>query len=71
MRYFIFLTSDGSTNTATDINIDNLQVLGWSDGDDEQEAFNNLLKENEHLSKYDYENISAMELKNNKQYYLR
>jgi len=71
MRFFIFLTSDGSTNTAQDINIDNLQVLGWSDGEDEQKAFKNLLRENEQLKKHSYKNISAMELKNSRQYYLR
>ena len=72
MRYFIFLTEEGYTfqpNSESDIpDIENLQVLGTASGEDEKKAFNNFVKENEYLLDTDFENVIAMELKDEKIY---
>jgi hypothetical protein len=73
MRHFIFLTQEGYTfqpnNESATPDIENLQVLGNANGTDEQNAFDNLIKENEYLLDTDYEDVIAIELKDGKQYY--
>lgn len=73
MRYFIFLTQEGYTfqpnSESTTPDIENLQVLGTASGTDDQNAFDNLIKENEFLLDTDYKDVMAMELKNEKSYY--
>ncbi|MFA4942783.1 MAG: hypothetical protein WC564_04065 [Patescibacteria group bacterium] len=69
MRYFIFLTQEGLVKTPENIDIENLQVLGTAKGEDGDEAFKNLIKENEYLTDTDYEEVLAMELKDEKQHY--
>lgn len=67
MRYFIYLTPEGTTRTPQNIDIENLQVLGIASGESEQEAFENLIKENEHVENSGYNDIFAMELINDNQ----
>jgi len=73
MRHFIFLTQEGYTfqpnSESATPDIENLQVLGIASGTDEQNAFDNFIKENEYLLDTDYEDVAAMELKNEKHYY--
>lgn len=53
MNKFIFLTSEGYTfqpgSKSIEPDIENLQVLGIASGFDQENAFNNLLKNNLHL----------------------
>lgn len=69
MRYFIFLTHEGLTKTPGNIDIDNLQVLGIASGESEKLAFENLLEENDYLIEANFNEVVAMELVNEKQYF--
>ncbi|MCK5416034.1 hypothetical protein KAI92_01245 [Candidatus Parcubacteria bacterium] len=73
MRHFIFLTQEGYTfqpNTESNMpDIENLQVLGTASGEDEKKAFDNFIEENEYLLDTDYEDVLAMELKDEKFFY--
>lgn len=72
MRSFLFLTKEGTTyppSSPTDNSgIDNLQVLGFEEGSDENEAFNNLLAGNEELKRLGFNEVICMELKH-KEYF--
>jgi len=70
MKSYIFLTPEGYTQTPNDENIENLQVLGISEGSDEKEALTNLVKENPNLSESGFEEAIAVELADGKQFYL-
>jgi hypothetical protein len=67
MRHFIFLTQEGLTKTPKDVDIENLQVLGSSDGSNEKEAFKNFIKENAYLKHTGFKEVIAMELVSEKQ----
>lgn len=69
MRNFIFLTHEGLTKTPNNMDIDNLQVLGTAEGDDEAGAFNNLIQENSYLVDAAYDEIFALELLSEKQHF--
>ena len=69
MKFFIFLTQEGLTRTPNNGDIENLQVLGISEGETIQKAFNNFVKENEFLLHTGFDNIVAMELVSEKQNY--
>jgi hypothetical protein len=68
MRKFIFLTPEGSTQTPTGDDIENLQVLGTAEGVDEEGAFKSLVKENNFLFNAGYEDVLGMELKSERRY---
>jgi hypothetical protein len=70
MKSYVFLTPEGYTQTPKDENIENLQVLGISEGSDEKEALTNLVKENPYLSDSGFEEAIAVELVDGKQFYL-
>ena len=69
MRHFIFLTQEGITKTPSDLDIENLQVLGITQGNSYDDAFNNFLKEHSYLLDYNYKEVIAIELKNENQHY--
>ena len=69
MKHFIFLTQEGLTKTPNNTDVENLQVLGISKGDNKTEAFENFVKENEYLIHTDFNEVIAMELANEKQDY--
>ena len=64
MRHFIFITKEGFTTTPLDRDIENLQVLDIVSGIDEKEAFVTFVRENPHLEDSGFEDVEAMELKN-------
>ncbi len=64
MKKYIFYTLDGFTENKNGQNIENCQILGWQNGKNEKEAFNNFKKENSNI-----ENICCQELANEKIYY--
>jgi hypothetical protein len=63
MRNFIFLTQEGLTKTPSDTDIENLQVLGTANGENENQAFENLIKENDFLLYSDYDEVMCLELR--------
>jgi len=68
MDSYIFLTDEGYTfkpNSESDVpDIENLQVIGFSDGENAKEAFYNLINENGHLLKLSYDKIFCYKLSN-------
>jgi hypothetical protein len=68
MRHFIFLTHEGLTRSPNNQDIENLQVLGFAEGESETDAFVNFIQENSYLVGTDFNDVSAMELVNDKQY---
>lgn len=68
-KKYIFLTDEGSTICPTcednQIEIDNLQVVGWANGIDEKDAFKNLIDENQYLIETGFDKIISFELASN------
>lgn len=66
MRTFIFVTSEGSTyqpNSDSSIpDVENMQVLGFATGANEEEALANLLDENNWLRESSFNNFVCFEL---------
>ena len=69
MKKFIFLTKEGFTETPDNKDIENLQVLGFANGKDAEEALDILKQENKYLKDTNFDDIIVMELKNNKEHY--
>jgi hypothetical protein len=67
MKYYIFLSSEGTTITPKNINIENLQVLGFSKGSDKVDAYKQFIVENMHLQKLGFQDLVVMELANETQ----
>jgi hypothetical protein len=67
VRAFIFVTYEGYTYQPNSISvepdIDNLQVLGFAFGEQEEQAFENLMTENEWLLATSFDEIECLELK--------
>ena len=66
IKRFIFISNEGYTyqpNSNADIpDIENSQVIGFSYGKDEEEAFNNLLKENKYIKETSFNQIISYHL---------
>jgi len=69
-RQFIFFTVEGETYSPLRDNSDissneshNLQIIGFAQGNDEQEAFENLVKENDYLLETTFNHLTMLELK--------
>lgn len=60
MKY-IFYTTDGFTQDLNNKDIENCQILGFANGKNVSEAYNNLLLENNYLKNYSFNKILAME----------
>jgi len=73
MRKYIFLTTEGLTyqpNSASpEPDIENMQVIGFAQGDTVQEASRNLLDLNEYLADTNFDEIFAIELANDHREY--
>ncbi|MCD4704473.1 hypothetical protein K8R66_00145 [bacterium] len=67
MKKYIFYTSDGFTENNNFELSENCQILGWQEGKDEKEAFENLKKENQNIRFF--KKICCQELAENKVYY--
>ncbi|RLC36428.1 MAG: hypothetical protein DRH33_07030 [Candidatus Nealsonbacteria bacterium] len=72
MKNYIFITEEGVTyqpnSTSPEPDIENCQVIGFVKGNNEDEAFKNLKKENEYLLDTNFNEIICMELKNEDYY---
>ena len=65
MKKYIFYTSEGFAEDNNFKKIENCQVLGWQEGKDEKEAFENLKIENPNIK---FEEICCQELVDGKVY---
>ena len=69
MKNYIFLTSEGYTHQpnseSSESDIDNLQVIGISEGNSTQMAFENLIKNNKYLLETTFDEIFCYELSQN------
>jgi hypothetical protein len=67
MNSYIFFTKEGYTfqpQSESDIpDIENLQVVGFASGIDEQKAFENLVAENNWLKSASFNEIQCLQLK--------
>lgn len=61
LKYFIFLTDEGYTfqpeSDLVDSEMDNLQVLGFSEGLNIDEAIVKFIQENEFLNELNFDNV--------------
>jgi len=68
-RKFIFLTNEGFTfqehSKEVEPDIENIQVVGTTEGVNPEDAFDNLLKENPYLSETRFNEIYCLELAKN------
>lgn len=65
-RLFLFLTPDGVTYSSSRRiypDVDNFQILGHSEGIDEEEAFESFLCENKWVLDTDFKEIICIEVK--------
>ncbi|MHA1126899.1 MAG: hypothetical protein ACTSO7_13915 [Candidatus Heimdallarchaeota archaeon] len=69
-RQFLFFTLEGETYSPYFSHIEesgkdsnNLQIIGFAKGNTEQEAFSNLVKENDYLLETTFNELTAIELK--------
>ena len=67
MSSYIFITTEGYTylpaSESIEPNIENCQVIGFAKGNTEQQAFQNLTKENPHLLETSFDELICLELK--------
>jgi len=72
MKSYIFITEEGYTyqqnSDSPDPDIENCQVIGFAKGNNESEAFDNLIKEHEYLLATKFNEIICIELKNEDYY---
>lgn len=69
MKQYIFLTFEGHTfqpdSESEEQDIENLQVIGFSSGLNQEDAFKNLIKESEYLMKTKFDEIFCYHLGDN------
>lgn len=67
MRSFIFVTHEGYTyqpdSESIEPDVENLQVLGFATGVDEEDAFKNLTAEEKWLLESNFDDVKCLELK--------
>jgi len=72
MKSYIFITEEGSTyqpnSLSPDPDIENCQVIGFAKGIDENEAFRNLVEEDEDLLDTNFSELICIELRNEEYY---
>lgn len=70
MSKFIFITSEGYTyqpnSTSPEPDIDNMQVIGFGEGPSATAAFMAFIHENPYIAETSFNEIIAVEIKNNK-----
>jgi hypothetical protein len=66
MKNYIFVTNEGSTIQPDDLDIENMQVIGFGKGETAQFALNNMLAESQYIKETSFDRVSAFELKGDK-----
>lgn len=73
MKKFVFITREGFTfqpnSEGAEPDIENCQVIGFSDGATSKEAFSTLIKDNRYLLNTTFNELVCYELKGNKKDY--
>lgn len=77
-KIFLFLTPDGVTYSSPKRlypDVDNLQVLGYGEGDDEEDALKNCIQNNKWVFDTDFDAVFCVEIKGKisprKRYFLK
>ncbi|MHC4619923.1 MAG: hypothetical protein ACYTEQ_19425 [Planctomycetota bacterium] len=67
MKSYIFITTEGYTfqpgSEAIEADIENCQVIGFAQGENEKRAFANMLKKNEYLLDTTFDELICFELR--------
>jgi hypothetical protein len=67
MNSFIFITTEGHTfqpgSESTEPDIENCQVIGFAEGSDDQNAFENLIRDNPSLPETTFDELICFELR--------
>lgn len=73
IKSYIFLSVEGSTyqpnSESIEPDIENCQVIGFSEGINPQDAFIKLIKENKYLKETSFNEIFSIQLKSNTRTY--
>lgn len=73
MYTYIFITNEGFTyqpnSDSIEPDIENCQVIGFGTGTNPQDAFMNLIKDNEYLGETSFGEVFSLQLKNCKRTY--
>jgi len=68
MKHYIFITTEGHTyqpdSESFEPDVENAQVLGFEDGTNVEDAFQNLLNNNAWLAESKFNEVMIYELKN-------
>ena len=71
MSKYIFLTNEGYTyqpnSESIEPDCENSQLIGITEGSNQEDAFNNLLKEREYLKKFNFDEVYCYKLDDNYQ----
>ena len=74
MSMYIFISNEGFTyqpdSESIEPDIENCQVIGFSEGINSQEAFLSLVKDNEYLKETSFNEIFSLQLRSDKRTYL-
>lgn len=62
MKKFMFYTTDGFTQDADGKDIENCQILGWGNGNDEKSALMDFNQNHSYLKEYNFKDISVVEI---------
>jgi len=72
IKKYIFVTNEGFTyqpdSEASEPDIENMQVLGFGNGSSAKVAFDDMIANNPHLYKTNFNETIGLELKNDKRY---
>jgi len=70
MKKFIFLTKEGATNDTRGGDTENLQVLGFGEGESVELALEDFKQQNAFVLSAGFKEVEARELKNDYEHYL-
>ncbi len=72
---YIFITTEGFTfqpnSESIESDIANCQVIGFAEGENEQQAFENLIRENNYLMDTAFDEVLCYQLKDKRKTYFR
>jgi hypothetical protein len=67
MNSYIFITTEGYTyqpdSESAEPDIENCQVIGFAEGENKQQAFNNLIQNNQFLLETTFDELICMQLR--------
>lgn len=73
MARYVFISAEGLTyqpnSTSYEPDIENMQVIGFGEGNAARDAFRNLLERNEYLVDTSFDEVFAIELVNDSREY--